>query len=249
MAKLNGKVAVITGGSSGIGLAIAQRFVKEGAQVVITGRRESELEKASAAIGSGVTTVAGDVSNEADLDALYAKVRTLHGRIDIVVANAGLSEGRPLTDATPEHFDRLFDLNVRAMFFTVQKALPLLNDGGSIVLIGSAMHGKGLPGYSVYSATKAAVRSFARTWASELKDRKICVNSLSPGGVETPMLVSGTKTKEEADQLLATYGTWIPLGRVGQPDEIASAAFFLASSEGSYLNGSDMVVDGGFTQV
>ena len=249
MTKLSGKVAVVTGGSSGIGLAIARRFVEEGAQVVITGRRQGELDKARAALGANVTAVRGDVSEEGDLDVLYAAVRASHGRIDILVANAGANELKPLAEATTEHFDRLFGVNVRATFFTVQKALPLLADGASVVLVASAMHGKGLPGYSVYSATKAAVRSFARTWAAELKGRRIRVNSLSPGGVETPLLVGADATKEEADQLLALYGSWIPLGRVGQPEEIAGAALFLASSDGSYLTGSDVVADGGFTQV
>ncbi|MFT3765921.1 MAG: glucose 1-dehydrogenase [Minicystis sp.] len=249
MSKLNGKVAVVTGGSSGIGLAIARRFVEEGAHVFITGRRREELDRARAAIGKNVTAVQGDVTVEADLDALYAAVKSAHGRLDVLVANAGMNDMKPLAEATPDHFDRLFDVNVRATFFTVQKALPLLSDGASIVLVASAMHSKGLPGYSAYSATKAAVRSFARTWAAELKGRKIRVNSLSPGGVETPLLVGADTTKEDADKLLAMYGSWIPLGRVGQPDELASAALFLASSEGSYLTGSDIVVDGGFTQV
>ena len=249
MSKLNGKIALITGASSGIGLAIAHRFVAEGARVIITGRRQEELDRALASLGPDATAVRGDVSNDSDLDALYTTIRTSHGRLDVLVANAGAGDAKPLAEATAAHFDHLFDLNVRATFFTVQKALPLLADGASIVLVASALHSKGLAGQSVYSATKAAVRSFARTWASELKDRRIRVNSLSPGGVETPMLVGATKTKEEADQLLALYGSWIPLGRVGQPDEIASAALFLASSEGSYLTGSDLVADGGFTQV
>lgn len=249
MSKLNGKIALVTGGSSGIGLAIASRFAQEGAHVFITGRRQSELEKARAVIGENVTTVRSDASDEADLDALYATIRAARGRLDILVANAGASEAQPLAEGTPQHFDRLFDLNVRATFFTVQKALPLLADGASIVLVASAMHSKGLPGFGVYSATKAAVRSFARTWAAELKGRQIRVNSLSPGAVETPMLVNSTATREEADRLLAMYGSWIPLGRVGQPEEIAAAALFLASNDGSYLTGSDLVADGGFTQL
>lgn len=249
MSKLNGKIALITGGSSGIGLATARRFLAEGARVIITGRRQEELDRALASLGTNATAVQGDVSRDADLDALYAAIRSSHGRLDVLVVNAGTTEAMSLAEATPAHFDHLFDLNVRAAFFTVQKSLPLLADGASIVLIASALHGKGLAGQGVYSATKAALRSFARTWAAELKGRQIRVNSLSPGGVETPLLVGAAASKQEADQILATYGAWIPLGRVGQPDEIASAAFFLASSEGSYLTGSDLVVDGGFTQV
>ncbi len=249
MSTLNGKTAVITGGSSGIGLAIARRFSAEGAHTFITGRRQAELDKARALIGTKVTTVRGDVSQDADLDALFAAVKAEKGVIDILVVNAGVQESRSLAEATPEHVDRLFSVNVRATFFTVQKALPLLARGGSVVLISSALHSKGLPGNSVYSATKAAVRSFARTWAAELKDRGIRVNSLSPGGVETPLLVGETSSPEEAAKLLATYGTWIPLGRVGQPEEIAAAALFLGSGEGSYLTGSDLIVDGGFTQL
>jgi NAD(P)-dependent dehydrogenase (short-subunit alcohol dehydrogenase family) len=246
---LHGKIAVVTGGSSGIGLAIARRFAAEGAHVFLTGRRQGELDRARALIGNNATAVCGDASNLADLDALFSAVKAEKGKIDILVANAGLLEARSLAEATPEHFDSLFHLNVRGTFFAVQKALPLLSGGSSVVLISSAMHSKGLPGHGAYSATKAAVRSFARTWAAELKDRKIRVNSLSPGGVETPLIVGGTSSPEEAAKLLALYGTWIPLGRVGQPEEIAAAALFLGSGESSYLTGSDLIVDGGFTQV
>ncbi|RYE87332.1 MAG: glucose 1-dehydrogenase [Myxococcales bacterium] len=248
MSKLNGKIALVTGGSSGIGLAIARRFIQEGAHVIITGRSPDALDRARTELGARATAVRGDATREDDLDALYAAVRSAHGRLDILVANAGASEAKTLADATPAHFDALFDLNVRGTFFTVQKALPLLSDGAAIVLVASAVHSKGLPGIGVYSATKAALRSFARTWAAELKDRQIRVNTLSPGAVDTPFLVSGTATREEADGLLALYRSWIPLGRIGRPDEIAAAALFLAS-EGSYLTGSDLVADGGFTQL
>lgn len=249
MSKLNGKVALVTGGSSGIGLAIVRRFVAEGAHVFITGRRHAELDAATKGIERNVTTVPGDAGNLDDLDRLYATVKQAKGKVDIVVANAATMEAMSLAEATPEHFDRTFDLNVRGSFFTVQKALPLMTDGGSIVLIASALTAKGLPGNSTYSASKAALRSFARTWAAELKDRGIRVNTLSPGGTDTPFLVPSGMSAEDAENLRATYGSWIPLGRLGRPDEIAAAALFLASSESSYSTGTDLVVDGGFTQL
>lgn len=242
MSKLNGKVAVVTGGSSGIGYAIAKRFVSEGARVFITGRRADALERAAREIGA--EAVAGDASNEADLDRLLKTV----GRFDVLVANAGANGAMPLAEGTAAHFDQLFDANVRSVYLLVAKATPLLNDGGSIVLVASAMHAKGLPGLSVYSATKAAVRSFARSFAADLKERKIRVNSLSPGAVDTPLLVA-TVPDDQKKALLDTYSSWIPLGRVGRPEEMASAALFLASSESSYLTGSDIVADGGFTQL
>jgi NAD(P)-dependent dehydrogenase (short-subunit alcohol dehydrogenase family) len=249
MSKLPEKVAVVTGGSSGIGLAITERFVSEGAHVFVTGRREAELEAVQRRLGERVTAVRGDATNASDLDALYGRVRAAKGKVDVVVANAGRADAKVLADATPEHFDDLFDLNVRAVFFTVQKALPLLADGGSVVLVGSAMHAKGLPGQGVYSATKAAVRSLARTWAAELKERRIRVNSVSPGAVETPLLVAGAPDDAAARERLALYASWIPLGRVGRPDEIAAAALFLASDDSSYVTGADLVADGGFTQL
>ncbi|WP_437674078.1 SDR family NAD(P)-dependent oxidoreductase [Sorangium sp. So ce131] len=248
MSKLNGKVAVITGGSSGIGLAVARRFVEEGAYVFITGRRQGELDKARAQIGENVTTVQGDVTDAGDLDRLFAAVRSEKGAIDVLVTNAGLVESAPFVEATPEHFDRIFDLNVRGTFFTVQKALPLLADGGSVVLVSSAAGYKGFPGYSVYSASKAAVRSFARTWTAELKGRGIRVNSLSAGPIDTPALVQAS-SKEDADRLRQLYGASIPLGRIGRPEEVASAALFLASSESSYSSGIDLMVDGGIAQL
>jgi NAD(P)-dependent dehydrogenase (short-subunit alcohol dehydrogenase family) len=244
--KLSNKIAVITGGSSGIGLAVARRFVDEGAHVFITGRRQAELDAAARAIGRNVTTVRGDATSLDDLDRLFAQIKAERGRLDVVVANAGMNAQAVVADASPAHYDAVFDVNVRGVFFTVQKALPLLADGGSIVLVASAMHGKGLAGYSAYSASKAAVRSFARSWAAELAARKIRVNSLSPGAVDTALLTAGAA---DVDALKAMMATWIPMGRVGRPDELAAAALFLASGESSFATGSDLVVDGGYTQL
>jgi NAD(P)-dependent dehydrogenase (short-subunit alcohol dehydrogenase family) len=249
MSKLTGKVAIITGASSGIGLATAKRFVQEGAHVYITGRRQAELDKAASEIGDRVTAVRGDVSSLDDLDALYKKVATDKRKIDVVVANAGFVEFGYLPTATPEHFDKTFDINARGSFFTVQKALPLMNDGGSIILVSSCVHLLGIPQYTVYGATKAALRSFARSWAAELKGRKIRVNNLSPGATDTPMFEGQFKTKEEAEGVKKHFSEIITLGRLGRPEELASAAFFLASDESSYITGADLVVDGGWTQV
>jgi NAD(P)-dependent dehydrogenase (short-subunit alcohol dehydrogenase family) len=249
MSKLKGKVAVVTGGSSGIGLATAQRFVKEGAHVYITGRRQTELDKAVDAIGSAVTAVKGDVASLDDLDVLYRKIAADKRKVDIVVANAGFVEWGYLPTATPEHFDKTFNINARGVFFTVQKALPLMNDGGSIILVASCVHLKGIPQYTVYGATKAAVRSFGRSWAEELKGRKIRVNTLSPGATETPIIDGQFKSKEEAEGARKYFSEIITLGRLGRPDELASAACFLASDESSYMTGADLVVDGGWTQV
>jgi NAD(P)-dependent dehydrogenase (short-subunit alcohol dehydrogenase family) len=249
MPKLNGKIAVITGGSSGIGLATAKRFVEEGAYVFITGRRQPELDKAKAAIGRNVTTVRGDVANLADLDHLFATVRAEKERIDIVVASAGFVEHAPIDAATPEHFDKTFNINARGVFFAVQKALPLMKNGGSIVMISSGMHLKGFPAYGTYSATKAALRSFARTWAMELKDRGIRVNTLSPGAIDTPIIESQFRTKEEADGAKVMFAQMTPLGRIGRPEEMAAAVLFLSSSDSSYSTGMDLVADGGVTQV
>jgi NAD(P)-dependent dehydrogenase (short-subunit alcohol dehydrogenase family) len=249
MKKLDGKVAIITGGSSGIGLATAKRFVEEGAYVFIMGRRQSELDRAKAEIGKNITTVRGDVSRLEDLDALYKKVAAEKKRVDIVVASAGFVEFGFLTSATPEHFDRTFNINARGVFFTVQKALPLLNTGGSIILVSSGAHLKGVPGHSVYGAAKAALRSFARSWAMELKDRQIRVNTLSPGATDTPMFGGQFKSKEEADRGKTKFSELTPLGRLGRPEELASAAYFLGSDESSYVTGTDLVVDGGWSQV
>jgi NAD(P)-dependent dehydrogenase (short-subunit alcohol dehydrogenase family) len=254
MSKLQGKIAVITGGSAGIGLAIAQRFVDEGAFVFVTGRKQADLDEATKQLGDRSRAIRGDAGDLADLDRLYAEVKAAKigsGRLDIVVANAGMN-GRPapLADSTPEHYDAVFGLNARGVFFTVQKSLPLLADGGAVVLVSSVMQHKGIPGFSAYSASKAAVRSFARTFAAELKERGIRVNSLSPGAVDTPLLVGGDSvSKEEGDRLKAAYAGWIPMGRIGTPQEIAAAALFLASGESSFATGTDLSVDGGFTQL
>ena len=247
--KLAGKISVITGGNSGIGLATAKRFVEEGAHVVITGRREKDLKEAAAFIGRNVTTVAGDVSRLEDLDQLYAVVKEKHGHIDILFANAGGGTVAPLATATESHFDKTFDVNVKGLFFTVQKALPLFKDGGSIILNSSVSNVLGVPAFTAYAASKAAVRSFARGWTMELKDRKIRVNSMSPGPIETPALENAGLTPEQAEQAAAQFVTQVPMGRRGKPEEIAAAVVFLASDESSYITGVDLAVDGGMAQV
>lgn len=247
--KLENKVAVITGGSSGIGLAAAKVFVKEGAHVFITGRRQSELGRAQAFIGKNVTSVQGDVTSMSDLDRLYATVKTEKGTLDVLVANAGMVERVLLEEATPEHFDRTFAVNVKGPYFTVQKALPLLKDGGSIVLVASVAHMIGVPQHSAYSASKAALRSLARTFAAELKDRRIRVNTLSPGPIDTPIFDGQGKTKEDVDAIKKLYADWNPMGRIGRADEVAAATLFLASDESSFSTGIDLIVDGGQTQL
>jgi NAD(P)-dependent dehydrogenase (short-subunit alcohol dehydrogenase family) len=249
MKMLEGKVAVITGGNSGIGLATAKRFVAEGAHVVITGRREKELHEAAALIGGNVTTVAGDVTRLEDLDRLYAVVKEKHGHIDVLFANAGWGEIAPLEAATEEHFDKTFDLNAKGTFFTVQKALPLFRDGGSIILTASVANVRGDSAFSAYAAAKAAVRTFARGWTTELKDRKIRVNSMSPGPIETPALEKVGLTAEQVEQVAAQFASQVPLGRRGKPEEVAAAVTFLASDESSYVTGIDLAVDGGMAQV
>jgi len=246
---LKDKVAIVTGGNSGIGLATAQRFVAEGAYVFITGRRQSELDAAVKQIGKNVTGVQGDVSNLADLDRLYAVVKQQKGRIDIVFANAGGGEFAPLGAITEEHFDNTFNRNVKGLLFTVQKALPLLQDGSSIILNASIAGSKGLEAFSVYSATKAAVRSFARSWTVDLKERKIRVNALSPGPIDTPALGTLASTEKEVAQLKASLIVGVPLGRMGSSDEIAKAAVFLASDDSSYVTGIELFVDGGMAQI
>jgi NAD(P)-dependent dehydrogenase (short-subunit alcohol dehydrogenase family) len=249
MSRLSGKIAVVTGGNSGMGLVTAKRFVEEGAHVVITGRRQKELDEAVAHIGKNVTAVQADVSRLEDLDRLYAKVREKHGRIDILFANAGVGQLSPLGAITEEHFDREFDINVKGVLFTVQKALPLFKDGGSIILNASVAGRKGMGGFSVYSATKAAVRSFARTWTSDLKDRKIRVNAISPGPIETPIFGKMGLTEEQVAQFGGYVVSQVPLGRIGQSEEIAATVAFLASDESSYITGVDLCVDGGMAQV
>jgi len=240
--KLQGKVAVITGGTAGIGLAAATLFVREGAYVFITGRRQKELDGAVKAIGGNVTGVQGDVARLADLDSLFETVKA-RGRVDIVFANAGLAEFSPLMNITEEHFDKLFDLNVKGTLFTVQKALPLLNDGGSIILTGSVASAKGTAAFGIYGATKAAIRNFVRTWTVELKDRRIRSNVLSPGPTDTPQVA-----RQPADAIARIVST-IPMGRMGEPDEIAKAALFLASDDSSFVTGIELFVDGGRAQI
>lgn len=247
--KLANKVAVITGGSSGIGLAAAKSFVEEGAYVFITGRRQSELDKAVAEIGRNVTAVQGDISSLADLDRLYATVKAEKGSLDIIVASAGFVDIKTTPEVTLEHFDKTFDVNAKGTFFTVQKALPLLNDGGAIVLVGSCIHLKGFPQYVTYGATKAVIRHYAKTWAAELVGRGIRVNNLSPGAIETPILDIQFKTPAELDAAKSMFSQVTPLGRIGQAEEMASAILFLASSDSSYITGIDLVADGGMTQL
>ncbi|MET8159115.1 glucose 1-dehydrogenase [Sphaerisporangium sp. NPDC005289] len=248
-AKLEGKIALVTGGSTGIGLASARRLVDEGAFVFITGRREQELLKAEAEIGHNVRTVRGDIAHLADLDRLYSAIRSHEGRLDIVVANAGIVEVRPTDQATPEHFDKIFDVNARGTYFTVQKALPLMGEGGSIVLVSSGMSVKGFPGYGAYAATKAAIRSFARTWAAELKDRGVRVNVLSPGVIETPIMDSQFADEAELRAGMEMFRSMIPMGRLGRPEEMAAAVSFLASGDSSYITGFDLVADGGVVEL
>jgi NAD(P)-dependent dehydrogenase (short-subunit alcohol dehydrogenase family) len=242
MGKLEGKVAVITGGTAGIGLAAAKLFAAEGAYVFITGRRQKELDDAVKEIGDNVTGVQGDVANLADLDRLYETVAA-NGRIDILFANAGVGEFARLEDATEEHFDKIFGINVKGALFTVQKALPLLNDGGSIILTGSVASVKGTPAFAVYGASKAAIRNFVRGWTVELKDRRIRSNVLSPGPIATPQSVAGPR--ENMERLVST----IPMGRMGEPGEVAKAALFLASDDSSFVTGIELFVDGGRAQI
>jgi len=248
MGKLDGKIAVITGGNSGLGLATAERFVAEGAYVFITGRRQDQLDAAVKTIGRNATGVQGDVSNLDDLDRLFATVREKKGRIDVLFANAGLGEFAPLGHITEAHFDQTFDVNVKGTVFTVQKALPLMPAGASIVINASMVSIKGLPAFGVYAASKAALRSFARTWAVDLRERKIRVNVVSPGTVVTPAY-NRLMTDEQIDAFTAQAAATTPLGRVGTPDEIARAVVFLASDDSSFVDGAELFVDGGAAQV
>jgi NAD(P)-dependent dehydrogenase (short-subunit alcohol dehydrogenase family) len=247
--KLEGKIALITGGNSGIGLATAKQFVKEGAYVFITARRDAELAAAVKEIDRNATGIRGDVSNLGDLDRLFAQIKNDKGKLDIVFANAGIAKYAPLGAITEEIYDSIFNINVKGLLFTVQKALPLMPDGAAIILNASIVASKGLAANSVYSATKAAVRSFARTWTTDLKTRRIRVNAVSPGSTDTPGLSDLLASSEVGEQRKKMIANAVPLGRFGTPDEIAKAVVFLASDDASYIAGTELFVDGGFAQV
>jgi NAD(P)-dependent dehydrogenase (short-subunit alcohol dehydrogenase family) len=249
MGRLAGKIALVTGGNSGIGLATARQFVEEGAYVFITGRRERELAAAVEQIGKNAAGVPGDMSKLADLDRLYARIKQEKGRLDILFANAGAARYGALGEITEELYDSIFGINVKGVLFTVQKALPLMPDGAAIVLNASIVGSKGLARNSVYSATKAAVRSFARTWATDLKPRRIRVNAVSPGTIDTPGLKELLASSEVGQERLKMLPNLVPLGRLGRPEEIAKAVAFLASDDASYVTGIELFVDGGFAQV
>jgi NAD(P)-dependent dehydrogenase (short-subunit alcohol dehydrogenase family) len=249
MGKLEGKIALVTGGNGGIGLATAQQFVNEGAYVFVTGRRDSELAAAVKEVGRNITGVSGDVSNLGDLDRLFAQIKREKGRLDIVFANAGVAKLAPFGTITEEFYQSIFDINVKGLLFTVQKALPLMPDGASIILNASVVGSKGLSANSVYAATKAAVRSFARTWTTDLKSRRIRVNAVSPGSIDTPGLSNLLASTDAGQQRLKMIQGSVPLGRLGRPDEIAKAVVFLASDDSSYITGTELFVDGGFAQV
>lgn len=245
MQKLKNKVAVITGGSSGIGLATAKRFVAEGAKVAITGRSQKTLDKAVKELGDAVLAVQGDVSNLNDLVRIYKSIESKFGKIDVIVANAGVYVIGPLAEFTEEMFDHVNDINFKGAFFTVQKALPVLNNGASIILISSTVNGKGIPNHAAYSATKAAIRSLARSFSAELLDRKIRVNTIAPGSIDTPVFATVTSSAEESKAMAEAMGNFTPLKRLGSPDEIASAALYLASDESAFMLGAEMLLDGG----
>lgn len=249
MSKLAGKVALVTGGNSGMGLATAKEFAKQGAKVVITGRRQKELDEAVKEIGNGAEGVQGDIAKLSDLDKLAKHIKDKHGKVDIVFANAGLGTFCPVEHVTEEHFDNTFDVNVKGTFFTVQKLLPLMPDGASVILNASIAGNKGIEAFSVYSATKAAIRSFARTWTSDLKARKIRVNTLSPGPIDTPIFDKGGMSDQQIEEFKGGMAAMVPLGRMGNVDEIAKAALFLASDDSSYITGIELTVDGGMSQV
>jgi NAD(P)-dependent dehydrogenase (short-subunit alcohol dehydrogenase family) len=249
MGKLDKKTALVTGGNSGIGLATAKQFVREGAYVFITGRRDPELAAAIKEIGTNVTGVRGDVSNLGDLDRLAARIKHEKGKLDIVFANAGVAKYAPFGEITEVLYDEIFDVNVKGLLFTVQKMLPLLPDGASIILNSSIVASKGLTANSVYSATKAAVRSFARTWTTDLKGRRIRVNAISPGSIDTPGLNDLLASSEAGEQRRKMISGAVPLGRLGAPEEVAKAVVFLASDDSSYITGVELFVDGGFAQV
>ena len=249
MGRLEGKIALVTGGNSGIGLATAKQFAREGAYVYITARREPELDAAAREIGNNVTGIPADVSNLADLDRLFAQIKREKGRLDIVFANAGIAKYAPFGTITDQFYDEIFNINVKGMLFTVQKALPLLADGAAVILASSIVGSKGLGANSIYAATKAVARSFARTWTTDLKARRIRVNAVSPGSIDTPglrELLASAPAGEERRKMIASA---VPLGRLGTPDEIAKAVVFLASDDASYVTGAEFFVDGGFAQV
>ena len=249
MGKLSGKIAIVTGGNSGIGLATAKLFAAEGAEIIVTGRRKAELDAAVAEIGLGAVGIQGDVSNLAALDKLYAEVERTFGKIDVLFATAGVCDLAPLEAVTEAHFDKQFGINVKGLLFTGQKTLPLMVDGGAIILNSSIANNKGMAAFGVYSATKAAVRSFARTWTSELKDRKIRVNVISPGPIETPIFENMGLPAEQMQDFGAQVSAQVPLGRFGKPEEIAKAALFLASDDASNVAGVDLYVDGGMVAI
>jgi len=246
--RFEGKIVAITGGSEGIGLATAKAFIAEGARVYITGRRQDRLDAAVAELGEAAVGIQGDVANLGDLDRLYARIRQDHGKLDVLFANAGTadSDSLPLDDITEQDFERIFGVNVRGLLFSVQKALPLLGAGSAVVLNGSVAGSKGFPGQSLYNATKAAVRSFARSWTADLKERGIRVNVVAPGGTETQLMRGYLDTRPGAEEM---FNQLIPLGRMGRTEEVADAVLFLASSQSSYIAGAELVVDGGLVAV
>jgi NAD(P)-dependent dehydrogenase (short-subunit alcohol dehydrogenase family) len=241
--RLTGKISLVTGGNSGIGLAIAKRFASEGARVFLTGRRQAQLDEAVRVLGGDAAAIQGDVTSAADLDRIFATIAARAGRLDVLVTSAGISEPATIHDITEDHFDRIFDINVRGMVFTVQRALPLMPAGSTIVLIGSIAGAIGTPAYGSYGASKAAVRAYARTWTNELAERGIRVNALSPGPIDTPMF---DQVSDEVRKILTAQ---IPLGRMGRPEEVAAAALFLASEESSFMAGAELSIDGGMSQV
>ncbi|PTY02245.1 oxidoreductase [Verrucomicrobia bacterium LW23] len=249
MNKLANKIALVTGGNSGMGLATARLFAEEGAQVIITGRRRKDLDDAVAAIGHNADAVQGDISSLDDIDRLRDHIQARYGRVDVIFANAGVGKFTAIPTTTPEDYDQIFDINVRGNFFLVQKLLPLIPDGGSIILNGSIAGNTGTEAFSVYSASKAAVRSFARTWTAELKSRRIRVNTLSPGPIETPIFGKTGMTAEQVEGFKTSLESQVPLGRIGHVDEIAKPALFLACDDSSYITGIELTVDGGMSQV
>jgi NAD(P)-dependent dehydrogenase (short-subunit alcohol dehydrogenase family) len=249
MGKLDGKVALVTGANSGMGLATAQLFAAEGAKVIITGRRKQETDEAAESSGPNVEGFVGDIASLADLDRLHDHIAGKYGKVDIIFANAGIGDFVPFGQVTEEQFDKVFDVNVKGTFFTVQKLLPLVPDGGSVILNGSIAGSRGIEAFSVYSATKAALRSFARTWTADLKARKIRVNVLAPGPINTPIFGKAGLTAEQVDGFKTQMATQVPLGRIGHVDEIAKPALFLASDDSSFITGIELTVDGGMAQV